>query len=56
MAAQTSLMLESSESLSCGGNMGIMAGGTAHDAFLESVPFVELELGKNIFMAGVAAF
>jgi len=56
MTSQTSFMLESSESFSRGGDVRVMAGGTVHDPFLESVTFVELKLGKHILMANVTTF
>jgi hypothetical protein len=51
MARETLFLFEPAEQISCSRLVGIVAGRASHDPFLKPVPLVELELGKNIFMA-----
>jgi hypothetical protein len=49
---QAGFLLEPAEPLSCLRLMGIMAGRAAEDSLLQPVPFVQVELGEDVFMAG----
>lgn len=52
MAFKANFLFKPAQALRAGlGRMGIMAGGTFEDAFLEAMPLVELELGHDILMA-----
>ena len=56
VAAEAGFVFETSQPFPGRGFMGIVAGGALHNAFLESVPFVQLELRGDVFMAHRAAF
>lgn len=56
MAFEAFLLLESAQPPPGRGFMRIVAGCAGEDAFLEAVPFVELELGENILVAEGAVF
>jgi hypothetical protein len=56
MTAEAGFMLETAQAFAGSRLMGIVAGGTLHDAFLESVPLVQLELRENVSMTHGTAF
>jgi hypothetical protein len=56
MAFAAGFMLESSEPLTSGRLMGIVAGRAGQDSFLESVAFVELKFTEDILVAGHTVF
>ena len=44
MAFQAGLVFESCQAFSCGRFVGLMAGGAAHDSFLQPVSLIQLKL------------
>jgi len=54
VAADALLLLEPGQPSPGSGLMRVVAGRAGHDAFLEPVPLVGLELGENILVAGGA--
>jgi len=56
MAFEAGFVLETAQTLSCGWYMRVVARCAVHDAFLKSVAFVELELGKHLVVAYITGF
>ena len=52
MAADALFLFETGQASPGGGLVGVVAGRAGHNAFLEPVPLVGLELGENILVAG----